>query len=204
MGLEYVDIFYSHRFDPDTPLEETMGALDTAVRSGKAIYAGISNYKPEDTKKAAQILRELGTPCIIHQARYSLFDRWVEDGLTDVLLKEKIGCICFSPLAQGLLTNRYLDGIPQGSRASKPHGYLKKEMVTSERISQIKALNEIANNRGQSLAQMSLAWVLQNPAVTSVLIGASSVEQIKDNVCAASNTDFSQKELQQIEKILAE
>jgi L-glyceraldehyde 3-phosphate reductase len=204
IGLEYVDIFYSHRFDPDTPLEETMGALDTAVRSGKAIYAGISNYKPEDTKKAAQILRELGTPCIIHQARYSLFDRWVEDGLTDVLLKEKIGCICFSPLAQGLLTNRYLDGIPQGSRASKPHGYLKKEMVTSERISQIKALNEIANNRGQSLAQMSLAWVLQNPAVTSVLIGASSVEQIKDNVCAASNTDFSQKELQQIEKILAE
>jgi L-glyceraldehyde 3-phosphate reductase len=203
MGLEYVDIFYSHRFDPDTPLEETMGALDTAVRSGKAIYAGISNYKPEETKKAVQILRSLGTPCIIHQARYSLFDRWVEDGLTDVLLDEKIGCICFSPLAQGLLTDRYLDGIPQGSRASKPHGYLKKEMVTPERISQIKALNEIAGKRSQSLAQMSLAWVLQNPAVTSVLIGASSVEQIKDNVCAASNTDFSQKELQQIEKILA-
>jgi len=203
MGLEYVDIFYSHRFDPETPLEETMGALDTAVRRGKALYAGISNYGPEETSRAARILRGLGTPCLIHQPSYSMFNRWIEDGLTDVLREEKIGCICFSPLAQGLLSDRYLSGIPENSRAAKPHGFLRKERITLEQLAKVKALNEIAGKRGQTLAQMALSWVLRDPVVTSALIGASRVDQIEANVRAASNLTFGEDELRQIEAVLA-
>ena len=204
MGLEYVDIFYHHRPDPETPLEETMQALDHIVRSGKALYVGISNYSPDLTVKAAKILKLLGTPCLIHQAKYSMFNRWVEDGLLQTLKKEKIGCIAFSPLAQGLLTNRYLDGIPSDSRAAKPHGFLKKEEVESEKILRVRKLNTIAVRRGQTLAQMALAWILRHPEMTSVLIGASRVSQIEDAVGVLKNLSFSKEELKEIEIILAE
>jgi L-glyceraldehyde 3-phosphate reductase len=200
MGLDYVDIFYSHRPDPDTPLEETMMALDQAVRSGKALYAGISNYPADMTREASRILKELGTPCLIHQPRYSMFERWVEDGLLDVLEEEGIGCIPFSPLAQGLLTNKYLKGIPEGSRATR-EVFLKKEDVDSAH-DKIVALNKIAQNRGQSLAQMALAWVLKDKRITSVLIGASSVQQIDDNVEMLKKRTFSAEELQKIESII--
>ena len=203
MGLEYVDIFYSHRPDPDTPLEETMGALDQIVRSGKALYVGISSYSPEQTREAARILRELGTPCLIHQPRYSMFSRWIEEGLLPVLREDGIGCIAFSPLAQGLLTDKYLDGIPQDSRASKPHGFLKRDQITPEKLDQVRRLNELAQARGQTLAQMSLAWVLRHPEMTSALIGASRVEQIQDAVGALENLTFTAEELQRIEQILA-
>ena len=203
MGLEYVDIFYSHRPDPETPVEETMGALDHAVRSGKALYAGISSYSAAQTAAAAKILRELGTPCLIHQPKYSMFDRWVEDGLLDVLGEQGIGGIAFCPLAQGLLTDRYLQGIPPGSRASKPHGFLKKNEIDEHRLVQVRALGAIANERGQSLAQMALAWVLRDERMTSALIGASRVEQIEQNVAALANLAFSAKELGSIDAILA-
>lgn len=203
MGLEYVDIFYSHRPDPNTPLEETMGALDHIVRSGKALYAGISSYSAEQTRQATQILKQLGTPCLIHQPRYSLFDRWIEPGLLDVLRAEGIGCIAFSPLAQGLLTDRYLHGIPEDSRANKPHGFLKREQITEERLGQIRRLNEIAQERRQSLAQMSLAWVLRHPEMTSALIGASRISQIENAVGALDHLDLSAEELQKIDQVLA-
>jgi L-glyceraldehyde 3-phosphate reductase len=202
LGLDYVDIFYSHRLDPDTPLEETMGALDYIVRSGRAIYAGVSNYPAEQTRQAAQILRALGTPCLIHQPSYSMFNRWVEDGLLDTLAQEGIGCIAFSPLAQGMLTDKYLRGIPEGSRASKPHGFLKPNQVTSEKIAKVKRLDKLAKSRGQTLAQMALAWVLRHPGMTSALIGASRVAQIEDAVGALSNLAFTARELQKIEAIL--
>ena len=201
MGLEYVDIFYSHRPDPETPLEETMMALDHAVRSGKALYAGISNYPAELTKKASAILRQLGTPCLIHQPKYSMFERWVENGLLDVVEEEGIGVIAFSPLAQGLLTDRYLDGIPEGSRAAKSWGFLQKEQVEPA-ILKVRQLNEIAKGRGQSLAQMAIAWLLKDQRVTSVLIGASSVAQLKDNLATRNNLIFSNEELKKIEVIL--
>jgi L-glyceraldehyde 3-phosphate reductase len=200
MGLDYVDIFYSHRPDHDTPLEETMMALDQAVRSGRALYVGISNYPADMTKEASKILKELGTPCLIHQPRYSMFERWVEDSLLDVLEEEGIGCIPFSPLAQGLLTNKYLKGIPEGSRATR-EVFLKKEDVDSAH-DKIVALNDIAQTRGQSLAQMALAWVLKDKRITSVLIGASSVSQIEDNVEMLKKREFSEEELQKIERVL--
>ncbi len=203
MGLEYVDIFYSHRFDPETPLEETMSALDQAVRQGKALYVGISSYQPEQTKKAAEILRQLGTPCLIHQPVYSMFNRWVEDGLLDTLLDEGIGCIAFSPLAQGLLTNRYLNGIPDDARAAKSHGALKAEQVSEDKLAKIKALNNVAQHRGQTLAQMAIAWVLRHEGMTSALIGASKVSQIEDCVGALKNLNFAEEELTTIEHILA-
>jgi L-glyceraldehyde 3-phosphate reductase len=203
MGLEYVDIFYHHRPDPDTPLEETMSALDLIVRQGKALYAGISNYPKKEAAKAFKILNDLGTPCIIHQPKYSMFERWVEDGLLDTLEKNGVGCIPFSPLAQGLLTNKYLKGIPEDSRAAKPHGYLKEDQVTPARIKQIKALNAIAAQRGQSLAQMALAWLLKDERVTSVLIGASKPEQLADSLRCQDNIKFSAKELKDIEEILS-
>jgi L-glyceraldehyde 3-phosphate reductase len=203
MGLDYVDIFYHHRPDPDTPLEESMAALDQIVRQGKALYAGISSYAPEETRRAAQILRELGTPCLIHQPSYNMFNRWIEDGLLDVLEEEGIGCIVFSPLAQGLLTNRYLDGIPGDSRAAKPHGFLRPEHVTDEKLAKVRSLNEIAQARGQTMAQMALAWNLRHETVTSVLVGASRVEQIEDSVAALDNLQFTEEELQAIEEILA-
>ncbi len=202
MGLEYVDIFYSHRPDPETPIEETMGALDQAVRSGKALYAGISNYDAKQTAAAAAILRELGTPCLIHQPKYSMFSRWIEDGLLDVLGSEGIGGIAFCPLAQGLLTDRYLQGIPNDSRASKPHGFLKKKDIDDHRLGQVHALNKLAGMRGQSLAQMSLAWVLRDDRMTSALIGASRVEQIEQNVGALANLKFAEDELAAINLIL--
>jgi len=201
MGLEYVDIFYSHRPDPDTPIEETMMALDQAVRSGKALYAGISNYPADMTREAARILRELGTPCLIHQPKYSMFERWVEDELLDVLETEGIGCIPFSPLAQGLLTDRYLNGIPDGSRAAKAWGFLKPNQVEPA-IEKVRKLNEIAREREQSLAQMALAWILKDKRITSVLIGASSVKQLEDNIAALRFLTFSEAELNQIEEIL--
>ena len=202
MGLDYVDIFYSHRPDPDTPLEETMGALDQIVRSGKALYAGISNYQPDQARQAAQILRGLGTPCLIHQPRYSMFSRWIEDGLTQVLREQGIGCIAFSPLAQGLLTDKYLGGIPEGSRAAKPHGFLKPAQITDDKLTQVRRLNEMAQARGQTLAQMALAWVLRLPEMTSALIGASRVAQIEDAVGAVENLSFAAEELQAIDQIL--
>jgi L-glyceraldehyde 3-phosphate reductase len=202
MGLEYVDIFYSHRPDKETPLEETMGALDSAVRQGKALYVGISNYSPEQTQKAAGILHELGTPCLIHQPRYSLLDRWVENGLLDSLEKEGIGCIVFSPLAQGQLTDRYLGGIPQGARATKTERvWLTPEDVKGN-LPKTRKLNELALRRGQKLSQMALAWVLRKPQVTSALIGASSVGQLEENLAALNNLDFTDEELQAIEDIL--
>ena len=202
MGLEYVDIFYHHRPDPNTPLEETMVALDLIVRQGKALYVGVSNYKKEEAAKAFAILRRLGTPCVIHQPKYSMFERWVEDGLMDVLEKDGVGCIPFSPLAQGLLTNKYLKGIPADSRAAKPTGFLKEEQVTAERISQIKKLNDIAEKRGQTLAQMALAWLLKDKRVTSVLIGASKPAQLADSLRCQDNIVFSAEELNAIEEIL--
>ena len=201
MNLEYVDVFYSHRFDPETPLEETMKALDHAVRQGKALYAGISNYPADKTREAESILRELGTPCLIHQARYSMFDRWVEPELLDVLDKRGMGLIAFSPLAQGLLTNRYLNGVPEGSRMSKNH-FLKQEHLSADKLEAIKNLNAIAQSRGQSLAQMAIAWLLKDPRVTSVLIGASSVKQLNDNLGTLANLEFSRDELEKIASIL--
>ena len=202
MGIEYVDIFYSHRPDPDTPLEETMGALDQIVRSGKALYAGISNYPAQMTREAARILRRMGTPCLIHQPVYHMFNRWVEPELLQVLKEEGIGCIPFSPLAQGLLTNRYLGGIPEGSRASKPHGFLKPSAITEETLAKVRRLDTIARTRGQSLAQMALAWVLRNPVITSALIGASSVRQLEDNLGTLQRLDFSEEDLAAIEQAL--
>jgi L-glyceraldehyde 3-phosphate reductase len=202
LGLEYVDIFYSHRPDPETPVEETMRALDHAVRSGKALYAGLSNYDAKQAAAATSILRELGTPCLIHQPKYSMFSRWVEDGLLDVLEKEGVGAIAFCPLAQGLLTDRYLKGIPDGSRASKPHSFLKRRDIDENRLSEVRSLNEIASKRGQSLAQMALAWVLRDARMTSALIGASRAEQIEQNVAALANLQFSTDELAQIDAVL--
>ncbi len=202
MHLEYVDIFYSHRPDPNTPIEETMMALDQIVRSGKALYVGISNYPADKTLEAAAILKQLGTPCLIHQPKYSMFERWIEDGLLDVLGNEGIGCIPFSPLAQGLLTDRYLLGIPEGSRASKSWGFLKPHQVEPA-LTKVAALNQMATKRGQSLAQMALAWVLRDPRITSVLIGASSVAQLDDNLATLNQLSFTDGELQQIEAILA-
>ena len=202
MGLEYVDFFYSHRPDPETPVEETMQALDQAVRCGKALYAGISNYSASQTVAAVKILRELGTPCLIHQMKYSMFVRTLEDGLLDVLGNEGVGGIAFCPLAQGLLTDRYLQGIPADSRASKPHGFLKKNDINEQRLAQVRALNGMAAQRGQSLAQMALAWVLRDGRITSALIGASRVEQIEQNVAALANLEFSPDELARIDAIL--
>ena len=202
MGLDYVDIFYSHRPDPETPLEETMGALDYIVRSGRALYAGISNYNPEQTRQATKILNELGTPCLIHQPNYSMFDRWVEAGLLAVLEELGVGCIVFSPLSQGLLTNRYLKGIPADSRAGKPHGFLRPDDVTEEKISKVHKLNAIARDRNQSIAQLAIAWVLRSKTVTSALIGASRIQQIDDVVAVLENLQLSEQELQTIEAVL--
>ena len=203
MGVDYVDIFYSHRPDYDTPLEETMSALDFAVRSGRALYAGISNYPAERTRQAAQILRSLGTPCLIHQPKYSMFVRWIEDGLTQVLDEEGMGCICFSPLAQGLLTDRYLHGLPADSRAVADGRFLNPEAVTEDKLVKVRQLNQVAQERGQSMAQLALAWVLRLPQVTSALIGASKVSQIEDAVATVKNLAFSADELAHIEAILA-
>ena len=203
MGLEYVDIFYSHRPDPETPVEETMAALDQAVRSGKALYAGISSYDPAQTAAAVRSLRVCGTTCLIHQPKYSMFERWVENGLLDVLGDEGVGAIAFCPLAQGLLTDRYIQGIPAGSRASKPNSFLKKSDIDEHRLSQIRGLSDIAGVRGQSLAQMALAWVLRDSRMTSALIGASRVEQIEQNVAALNNLSFSALELARIDAILS-
>ncbi|MFO8001523.1 MAG: L-glyceraldehyde 3-phosphate reductase [Marinilabilia sp.] len=203
MGLEYVDIFYSHRPDPDTPLEETMGALAHAVKQGKALYAGISNYPADMTKKAETILREMGVPLLIHQPRYNLLDRWVEkDGLLDVLGKRGVGSIAFSPLAQGLLTNKYLKDIPEDSRMANPHGMLQKDALSPEKQAILNKLNNMAGARGQSLAQMAIAWLLKDPRVTSVLVGASSVEQLSNNLKALDHLEFSNDELKQIEEIV--
>lgn len=202
MNLKYVDIFYSHRPDSNTPIEETVSALVDIVKQGKALYVGLSNYKPDQTAKAAALLKQSGVDCLIHQPRYSMFDRWIENRLLDVLEEWGIGCIAFSPLAQGLLTDRYLNGIPAGSRASKAH-FLKPENITNEKLMIIRKLNTIAERRGQSLAQMALAWVLKDPRLTSVLIGASSVEQIDDNLKALENKSFSADELREIEDILS-
>jgi L-glyceraldehyde 3-phosphate reductase len=201
MGLEYVDIFYSHRFDPDTPLEETLGALDFIVRSGRALYAGISSYDAEQTARAAAILKDLGTPCLINQPSYSLFNRWIEDGLTAELRKQQMGCIVFSPLAQGMLSNKYLNGVPEGSRASK-HTSLPADRLTPGRVAQIRKLNDIAQRRGQSLAQMAVAWTLRDPVVTSSLIGASKVAHVEEAVAALANTTFSAAENSAIEAAL--
>src|SRR3954463_13092978 len=198
MGLEYVDIFYSHRADPDTPLEETMGALHTAVASGKALYAGISSYSPERTRRAAEILADLGTPLLIHQPSYSMFNRWVEEGLLDALTDLGVGCIAFSPLAQGLLTDRYVGGIPHDSRASR-EGSMTADMITDDTLAGIRALSEIAEGRGQTLAQLAISWVLRTSAVTSALVGASSVRQLESNVAAAQNLDFTDEELAAID-----
>jgi L-glyceraldehyde 3-phosphate reductase len=198
MGLEYVDIFYSHRFDPETPLEETMGALDSAVRQGKALYVGISSYAAAKTRDAAALLRELGTPLLIHQPSYSMLNRWIEPELLDVLGEEGIGCIVFSPLAQGMLSDKYLGGIPEGSRASRL-GTLSPDLITEEAVEKIRALNEIASGRGQSLAQMALAWTLRDPRVTSALAGASSVQQLEENVAAVERLDFTDEELAEID-----
>ena len=202
MQLDYVDIFYSHRPDPETPLEETMMALHSAVQQGKALYVGISNYTAEQSKKAIDILRALGTPCLIHQPKYSMFERWVEGGLLDILEQEGVGCIPFSPLAQGMLTDRYLNGIPENSRAAKSTGHLQTSEITDKRIAQIRELNELAKKRNQSLAQMAIAWLLKDKRVTTVLIGASSINQLDNNLDALNNLQFNQEELEQIKKIL--
>jgi L-glyceraldehyde 3-phosphate reductase len=199
LGLDYVDIFYSHRFDPSTPLDETMGALDAAVRQGKALHVGISSYSGPRTREALEILRRLGTPLLIHQPSYSLLNRWVEEDLLDVLGEEGVGCIAFSPLGQGLLTDRYLEGIPAGSRASQA-GSLRREMLTEETLTKVRALNQIAAGRGQSLAQMAIAWTLRDPRLTSTLIGASSVQQLRQNAAALQNLDFSARELDEIDR----
>ncbi len=203
MKLDYVDIFYSHRPDPETPLEETMGALDLIVRQGKALYVGISNYHPKEAAEAFRILKELGTPCLIHQPKYSMFERWVEnEGLLDLLEQEGVGCIPFSPLAQGLLTNKYLDGIPEDSRIAKGVGFLNESNLTQEKLDQIRKLNYIAQQRNQSLAQMALSWILKDKRVTSVLIGASKPAQLADSLKCLENTSFSEEELKLIEGIL--
>lgn len=202
MGLDYVDVFYHHRPDPDTPLEETMGALSDLVRRGKALYVGISNYREQEAREAIAILKANKTPCLLHQPRYNMFERWVEDGLLTLLENEGVGCICFSPLAQGALTGRYLNGIPAGSRAFREATAMKERYLTEEKLTQIRALNEIAASRGQSLAQMALAWVLQPRGVTSVLVGASSTAQLKDNVKALSGPAFEADVLQAIDRIL--
>ncbi|UOQ51175.1 L-glyceraldehyde 3-phosphate reductase [Hymenobacter cellulosivorans] len=202
MGLEYVDIFYHHRPDPDTPLEETMSALDLIVRQGKALYVGISNYQPAEAREAFRILRELGTPCLIHQPKYSMFERWVEDSLLDLLGQEGVGCIPFSPLAQGLLTDKYLHGVPADSRVAKGVGFLTENQLTPERLSQVQRLNELAQGRNQSLAQMALAWLLKDERVTSVLIGASRPEQLTDSLHCLQNLNFTPDELAAIEQIL--
>jgi L-glyceraldehyde 3-phosphate reductase len=199
MGLEYVDIFYSHRFDLETPLEETMGALATAVQHGKALYVGISSYSAEKTREAEAILRDLGVPLLIHQPSYSLVNRWIETELLDTLGDLGVGCICFSPLAQGLLTDRYLDGVPEGSRASRP-GSMSADQLTDETMSKVRALNEIARRRGQTLAQLALAWTLRDPRMTSTLVGASSVEQLEQNLGALQRPDFSAAELEEIDR----
>ncbi len=203
MGLDYVDIFYSHRLDPDTPLEETMGALDAAVRAGKALYVGISSYSPDKTQEAAQILRELGTPLLIHQPSYSMFNRWIEGGLLDVLEAQGIGCIAFSPLAQGLLTDRYLDGIPADSRV-RTGGALSESMLSESNLAKVRALNEVATRRGQSLAQLALVWALRDPRMTSLVLGASSVRQLEQNVAALSNMDLDDAELAEIDRYATE
>ncbi|MBS4204414.1 L-glyceraldehyde 3-phosphate reductase [Lederbergia citrea] len=202
MGLDYVDIFYSHRPDPNTPLEETMGALDQIVRQGKALYVGISSYSPEETAEAVRILNDLGTPLLIHQPSYSMLNRWIEDGLQDVLEENGVGSIAFCPLQQGLLTNKYLGGVPEDSRAANPTSFLKKDQITEDVIQKVRQLNDIAAERGQSLAQMSLAWVLRGGRLTSALIGASRVSQIEDNVAALNNLEFSEEELAMIDDIL--
>jgi len=199
MGLEYVDIFYSHRFDPDTPLEETMGALDTAVRSGRALYAGISSYSAERSAEAIAILRRLGTPLLIHQPSYSMLNRWIEGGLLDLLGQEGVGCIAFSPLAQGVLTGKYLSGVPAGSRASL-HGSLSSDQISEATLAHVRALAEIAASRGQTLAQLALSWALRDPRVTSVLIGASSIAQLEENLGAAEHTSFTADELAAIDR----
>ncbi|MFL7838076.1 MAG: L-glyceraldehyde 3-phosphate reductase [Candidatus Promineifilaceae bacterium] len=203
-GLEYFDIFYSHRPDPQTPMEETMGALDFIVRSGRALYAGISTYSPEQTREAARILRELGTPCLIHQPRYNMFDRWIEAGLLDVLEEEGIGCIPFSPLCQGILTNKYIDRIPEDSRAARFDEFFWGDAVSAERVAKVVKLNEIAKARGQNMAQLAIAWTLRNPVITSALIGASKPEQIEDIVKALDNLELSVEELAAIERILGQ
>ena len=202
MKLEYVDIFYHHRPDPETPLEETMSALDLSVRQGKALYVGISNYRPVEAARAFKILKDLGTPCLIHQPKYSMFERWVEDGLLDLLEKEGVGCIPFSPLAQGLLTDKYLAGIPADSRVATSGIFLKESHITPERVEKVLKLNDIAKQRGQKLAQMALAWLLRDKRVTSVLIGSSKPEQIIDSIQALENTDFSDEELRLINEVL--
>ncbi len=204
MELEYVDIFYHHRPDPETPLEETMGALDLIVRQGKALYVGISNYQPAEARKAIKLLDQLGTPCVIHQPKYSMFERWIEDGLLDVLEAQGVGCIPFSPLAQGLLTNKYLNGIPESSRAARHlgNGAMEEEQITEEKIGKIRQLNDLAMQRGQSLAQMALAWVIKDPRITSVLIGVSRPEQITDSIRCLENYSFSKEELDRINSIL--
>jgi L-glyceraldehyde 3-phosphate reductase len=199
MGLDYVDIFYSHRYDPDTPLEETMGALDTAVRQGKALYVGISSYSGQRTEEAVQILRRLGTPVIIHQPSYSMLNRWIEEDLLAVLEREGLGCIVFSPLGQGLLTDRYLDGVPEGSRADQGR-FMSRDMLSDDNLARVRALNEIAQRRGQTLAQMAIAWTLRDPRVTSALIGASSVKQLDDSLGALQRLDFSDEELAEIDR----
>jgi L-glyceraldehyde 3-phosphate reductase len=199
MGLDYVDIFYSHRFDPETPLDETMGALDAAVRQGKALYVGISSYSADRTREAAAILRDLGTPLLIHQPSYSMLNRWIEPDLLDALGELGVGCIVFSPLAQGMLTDKYLDGVPVGSRASRP-GSLSPDLLTDEALARIRALNEIAARRGQSLAQMGLAWTLRDPRVTSALVGASSVQQLETNIGALDRLDFDEEELAEVDR----
>jgi L-glyceraldehyde 3-phosphate reductase len=204
MRLNYVDIFYSHRPDPDTPLEETMMALHDIVKSGKALYAGISNYQAPEAKRAFEILKQAGTPCLIHQPKYSMFERWVENGLLDVLEEFGVGCIPFSPLAQGLLTDRYIKGIPNNSRAAKAHGFLKANDITSEKLAKINKLNAIATRRGQSLAQMALSWILKDHRITTVLIGVSSIKQLDSNLACLNNLQFGQDELQEIETVLRE
>src|SRR6187399_831979 len=203
LGLSYVDIYYSHRPDPETPLEETVGALDQAVKSGKALYVGISNYSADQTARAAELLQRLGTPCLIHQPKYNMFERWIEDGLLQVLRERGVGCIGFSPLAQGVLTDRYLSGVPEDSRAAQPHGFLERDTLTPATLLRVKKLNEVARARGQSLAQMAIAWVLRHEEMTSALVGASRVEQIEAAVGALSQLSFSSDELAGIDAILA-
>jgi L-glyceraldehyde 3-phosphate reductase len=204
MGLEYVDIFYSHRFDPDTPVEETVGALDTAVKQGKALYVGISSYSAQRTREAVELLRSLGTPLLIHQPSYSLLNRWIEDDLLDTLDETGVGCIAFTALAQGLLTNKYLDGVPENSRASSSGSSLRKDMLSEENLQKVRALNAIAQRRGQSLAQMAIAWVLRDERVTSAVVGARSVEQLQDTLKSLDNLAFSDEELVEIDKYATE
>lgn len=203
MGLEYVDIFYHHRPDPETPLEETMATLDLMVRQGKALYVGISNYPVPEAAEALRILKELGTPCLIHQPKYSMFERWIEGGLLDLLGEQGVGCIPFSPLAQGLLTNKYLHGIPEDSRAAKPHGFLQENQITAERLHQLQDLNALAVKRGQSLAQMALSWILRDERITSVLVGASRPEQLADSIKCLDQLSFSEDELRAIAHVLS-